>query len=613
MRRLLTVFCLLMLLPLTTLAQSIPPIDPAIIVGDVLIGGSDALAPLTQRMITGFVTEGATGNIVVENQTTAEAMLRFCSGELDIVHADRLPTDDETAACESAGRAPVVMPIAADAVAVVVSNGNPFLINATQDEVQQLFGPAVVWSDVQPSWPSEPINRHLTEADSDTFNTFADAIYGGDQRIPLTAIGARFYEDLNALYAALQVDPYAIGILPASYANRNIGSVRIVSINNVQPTSDNVQSNFYPMARQFYLISHATLMQQQPQVEAFLNYYILHALEQITALGYYPIDLSSAEQAWLSASSSDTPTALPTPAVVEAPEQTVEEGLEEVVEPPVNEAVVDQALQEQLNAIQILADARSDMELFAVTMFGAERPEGWNGSLNTDDPQLALLIRLDLEILAASQLGTDVRPFGWFGAVPSSQYAIARDVRHDLELLADAIFGFSERPTGWEGPSDAIMRCDRSTQSLVGLLRLSGVYAVPNADPNSATYCDDLAQQAAVFTESSLLNRSDVTINVPGAGLNGSFNGDATIDSEFAVGFYDRGAAIRGGVIPLGTPVRVIARSYADFSNMMLIQGEGFALYVEHQSTTITPAEFFALKDAANSGMETFCNALWCE
>ncbi len=91
-----------------------------------------------------------------------------------------------------------------------------------------------------------------------------------------------------------------------------------------------------------------------------------------------------------------------------------------------------------------------------------------------------------------------------------------------------------------------------------------GAFAVPQADPTSATYCTDLTQEATVYTEVNLLNRSDFRLTIPGSGGGSTFSGDTVIETDFAVGFYDRGASIRGGVIPNGTPVRVIARSYAE-------------------------------------------------
>lgn len=613
MRRLIAIICL-MLLPGLAVAQGLPPVDPAVYVGDILISGSETLHPLTQRMISGFQTAGAQGQIIVNTSSTNDAMIRFCNGELDIVQADREPTADEMNACSAANRNPVVMPIAADAVVVAVSQDNPVLNNATLEEIQQLFGGAVSWSQVQPSWPEQPINRLLPGMESDTFATFVDVVFSGDQRTPVTSVGARFHDDLNALFTALQNDPYAVGILPASFANRNIGALRIVGINGVSPTSDNVSSGVYPMSRQLYLISHAAQMQQQQHVAAFLNYYISSAPEQIAALGYYPVDLSVARERWLQAA-QDLPTTLPQPEVVTEPTEEPLPDAQVAEEPTLEptEEVLDPEEEAALDALQILADARADMELFAVNLFGVERPEGWNGGLNTEDAQLSLLIRLDLELLAANAIGTDTRPDGWFGAVASTPYAIARDIRHDLELLADDIYAPGERPTGWVGPSDALMRCNRDTQALVGLLTNGGFFT-PTANPATLTYCDDVAREASVFSETMLLNKVDTALFTQQAILagGGSFAGSTTITSDFAVGFYDRNANYRGGVIPNGTPVTPRARSYADFSNMMLVEGEGFMLYIEYINTPLTSDEFYSLGDASLTGFETYCDTRWC-
>src|SRR5689334_24388084 len=89
--------------------------------------------------------------------------------------------------------------------------------------------------------------------------------------------------------------------------------------------------------------------------------------------------------------------------------------------------------------LPILISARSDLQLLAINTLGNNLPAGWNDSLDINDPQLPLLIRLDLELLAGALLGADKRPPGWFGTVLSTPYAIARDIRHDLELLADTV------------------------------------------------------------------------------------------------------------------------------------------------------------------------------
>lgn len=114
------------------------------------------------------------------------------------------------------------------------------------------------------------------------------------------------------------------------------------------------------------------------------------------------------------------------------------------------------------DALEILVRARSDLELLATNQLGRERPIGWSASLDVTDPQLAVYIRLDLELLAATLVGIETRPRGWFGAIPGTAFSIARDIRHDLELLADTIIATNQRPNNWAG-DDPLLRCDLLT------------------------------------------------------------------------------------------------------------------------------------------------------
>jgi len=86
-----------------------------------------------------------------------------------------------------------------------------------------------------------------------------------------------------------------------------------------------------------------------------------------------------------------------------------------------------------------------------------------------------------------------------------------------------------------------------------------------------------------------------------------------TVNTEFAVGFTNRNATQRLGVLPFGEPVTPVARSYTQFSNMTLVEGSGFRVFVDWQDTTLTEAEFQALPDEATAALETFCDAAWCE
>jgi hypothetical protein len=258
--------------------------------------------------------------------------------------------------------------------------------------------------------------------------------------------------------------------------------------------------------------------------------------------------------------------------------------------------------------VPILTSARSDMETLSNTLLGTTRPPGWSGSLDFTNPQLPLLIRLDLELLVGATMGADIRPAGWFGAIPSTPFAIARDIRHDLELLADEKLGLNVRPPGWIG-DDPVMRCPRATQTLVSLLERAGVFVL-NVVPATPNYCTQVELQAAQFAEVNLLSNPNATganaLSLPTAAT------EHIVNSNFAVAFLDRNAQLTVGVVPNGTPITPVARSYAQFSNMMLIRGENFEVFVDYQFTSVTDDEFEVLPDVASAAVNPSCGAEWC-
>lgn len=261
----------------------------------------------------------------------------------------------------------------------------------------------------------------------------------------------------------------------------------------------------------------------------------------------------------------------------------------------------------------ILLKVRNDIEILANATLGtAVRPLGWSGSYAIEDPQMAVLARLDLEILA-DQL-SPTRPPGWFGIQASTSYAIARDIRHDLELLADVHVAPNVRPPNWIG-DDPLMRCNRSTQALVTLLLDRNVYA-PAALPGSPTYCADLEAEISIYVEVNLIGGGsvvspDVQAAAPTIPPPTAVPG-VTVTSANAFAYYDRGALEVAGSIPAGTLLEPIARSYAQFSRMMLVRGSEFVLFVDYQDTSLDLQAFEALPDVDNTDFTTSCLPEWC-
>ncbi len=262
---------------------------------------------------------------------------------------------------------------------------------------------------------------------------------------------------------------------------------------------------------------------------------------------------------------------------------------------------------------QILLPVRNDIEILANNTLGAAiRPTGWNGAFDVNDPQMALKARLDLELLADELVGA--RPAGWFGVAATSAYATARDIRHDLELLADAVIAPSVRPPNWMG-DNPIMRCSRSTQAMALLLESRGLYT-PTASPGSPTYCADLDAEVSVFAEVNLLDgtifAAPPRVSEEEAEQVENPNVPVSVITPGALAYYDRGASQLAGAMPQGILVTPVARSFAEFSRMTLVRGEGFEVFVDYRDTTLDQRTFEALGDINALDVSPSCAVEWC-
>lgn len=612
MRRNLFIWIMILFtIPLLNQAQGgLPPANPGGNTGEIRIAGISSLVPLTNMIVTSYRDDGFGGTISVGTEEANNAFARFCAGELDIVLSGQQPSPVDLDNCEAAGRSILSFRVATDAVTVATSQNNSFIDSLTTTELQQVFGNALSWSSVRPDWPGDPIGRFGPAMTSSDFSLFAALVFGGDTRTLSTALGAQYTEDANLALQSVQASPTAIGFFDADFADRNAAMLKLIPIGGVLPSTQNITELVYPLARPLFLFTATSVIQTQPHIADFVNYYMTVAPLEIQSTDLYGVPQSARDAAaanWFEAIGSAPPptevTETPPPATedTETPPPTI------ATETPTPEATA-AAVSFDAGVLPILINARTDLELLATEILGVQRPAGWSGSLDVNDPQLALLIRLDLEVLAGTIFSAESRPDNWFGAVPSTPLAMARDIRHDLELLANQVFGSSiARPASWLGDNPLYL-CSRSTQSLVNILENSGY--VVEIDTTSTDYCAEVEVDASRYAESLLQQPEGAEISSEGAAVIGA--GAVTIDSNFAVGFGNRGASVRVGTVPFGESITPVARSYTQFSNMTLIEGDGFRVFVDWQDTTLSSDEFAALPDEAEAALETFCDAEWC-
>jgi len=282
----------------------LPAVDPAQVTGDIVSAGSSTVYPLSERMAERFADEGYAGNLTIDSIGTGGGFERFCkTGETDIANASRKIKDEELANCKAIGREPVQFRIGTDGLAVVVSKENTFLTNATKEDLAKIFT-AEKWSDVNASWPAEPIQRFIPGTDSGTFDYFVEVVFNKDKTPLLSAPNTQLSEDDNVLVQGVEGSPYAVGFFGYAYYEENKDKLNVLSIEGVTPTFETVEDGSYPLARPLFLYSTAKIMQEKPQVASFINYYLTYVDEEIGSVGYFPASaeaLDAAKQTWLDA------------------------------------------------------------------------------------------------------------------------------------------------------------------------------------------------------------------------------------------------------------------------------------------------------------------------
>lgn len=284
----------------------LPPVDPAEVQGDIITAGSSTVFPLSQAIVERFQAEGYTGNITIDSIGTGAGFERFCvAAETDIANASRAIKDEEAQACRDKGREPLEFRVGTDALAVVVSSNNDFLEELSLEQLAQIFsGQVKTWNELDPSYPAQPIQLYSPGTDSGTFDYFVEVVLEKDKEKLLSVPGVQFSEDDNVLVQGVEASPYAIGYFGYAYYQENQSRLKALRIDGVAPTEETAESGEYPLSRPLFIYSAKSVMDQKPQVAAFINYYLSTVNDVILDVGYFPASdeaLNQAKQRWLEA------------------------------------------------------------------------------------------------------------------------------------------------------------------------------------------------------------------------------------------------------------------------------------------------------------------------
>jgi len=141
-------------------------------------------------------------------------------------------------------------PIGSYAVGVVVNAQNP-ASNLTHQQVHDIFtGTVKNWNEV--GGPDVPIKIYIRNPVSGTHLGFLELALGTNAYAP----NAKTFLDYKSLVEAVKNDPGGIGYCGFKAAAQ--GGAKLVSIDSIAPSEQNVQKGAYPYARNLHLYTNKT-------------------------------------------------------------------------------------------------------------------------------------------------------------------------------------------------------------------------------------------------------------------------------------------------------------------------------------------------------------------
>ncbi len=251
----------------------------------IKVDGSSTVFPITEAVAEEFQKEKqGKVKVTVGISGTGGGFKKFVRGETDISDASRPILTEEMAQAKAAGIEYLELPVAFDALTVVVNPQNNWVTSMTVEELKKIWEPGAQgkithWNQVRPEWPNEKIALFGAGADSGTFDYFTEAIVGKPKssRGDYTAS-----EDDNVLVQGVEGNKYALGYIPYAYFAPHSARMKAVAIEwdknkvkePVMPSPENVIAGTYnPLSRPLFIyVSRKSL--EKPAVKEFVEFYL---------------------------------------------------------------------------------------------------------------------------------------------------------------------------------------------------------------------------------------------------------------------------------------------------------------------------------------------------
>ena len=270
----------------------------------IRMDGSSTVFPIAEAVAEEFQLSGQNRVRVTAGLSgTGGGFKKLCRGDIDVANASRPILVEEMERCRAAGIRYMELPIAFDAITVVVHPSNDWVKSLTIDDLKKMWEPAsqgtiTNWNQVRAEWPDTRLMLFGPGADSGTFDYFTEAVAHKPKasRGDYTAS-----EDDNVLVQGVEHNKNALGYFGFAYYASHKNRMRAVPIETqsgaVLPTIETVVDGSYsPLSRPLFIyVAESSL--QRPEVRKFVEFYISEGPALAQEVGFVPLPAEATQVA----------------------------------------------------------------------------------------------------------------------------------------------------------------------------------------------------------------------------------------------------------------------------------------------------------------------------
>jgi phosphate transport system substrate-binding protein len=255
----------------------------------IKMDGSSTVFPIAEVAAEEFQKSKAGSiKVTVGVSGTGGGFKKFCSGQTDIANASRPISTKEIESCRAKGIRFIELPIAYDALTVVVSPENTWANTMSVEQLKKIWEPGAQgkitnWNQINSRFPNQPLKLFGPGQASGTFDYFTEAINGKAKasRTDFTAS-----EDDNVLVNGVSKDKGGLGYFGMAYYEANKSKLKAIKVGGISPSVETVKSGKYsPLSRPLFVYVNATVA-AKPQIKEFVSFFLKNAGQFATQTRY---------------------------------------------------------------------------------------------------------------------------------------------------------------------------------------------------------------------------------------------------------------------------------------------------------------------------------------